>query len=801
MMLPAPLAPLAAYRQFILCKLVPLPSGKTDKIPVSPNTLAEGVNAHDQANWSDYDSCAAIAATLGYSVAFALTANDPFFCLDVDGAVTSSGAWSPLVADVSAALPGAACELSQSGKGLHFWGRYTSIPEHRCKPPSDVRKALAPMGGLELYHEGRFICLGGHAGTIGDASTDMTAALPAVIARWFTPTAPAATPTHGDGPDPEWRGPTDDDELIRRMLASRPSAGAAFGSRATITELWNGDEAALARYYPSSTDDVFDRSSADAALASHLAFWTGKDAERMERLMRRSALMRDKYDRDDYLPARTIPNAIGQCTAVYQERQMEAPGATVTAAPAAAASRLADGYCFCWPDDQLKLWSGFVYVAEDDRILTTNGEMLNESRFKAKYGGLCYVMDAGNEKRTDNAWEAFIHSKAVRHPKVDRSTFRPDLEPRAVFEHDGLTFVNTYRPVGVRRVAGDPTPFLDHMRRLFTDTRDYDIVLNYLAALVQYRGHKFNWALFIQGTHGNGKSLLSLCVKAAIGDVYCHMPRADGLTAEYNDWLARTIFCGVEDVYLPTGRIEMMEILKPMITLEYQPIRAMRVSQTMKRVCTNFILNSNHKDGIRKTDEDRRFAPIFCAQQEREHKLRDGLTPLYFKRLYHWLEREDGYAIVADMLHTHVIPEAFGLTYLKGDAPVTSSTQEAVALSAGPVDAEVMEAVAAHRPGFCGGWISSLALEELLRERRMEQMCPRSKRPDMLKRLGYVHHPQLYNGRVTRALTTGQRPVLYIKRDHPNGIIKDGAAITGAFEKAQMTVAFDTSVDKNGTTG
>ena len=34
----------------------------------------------------------------------------------------------------------------------------------------------------------------------------------------------------------------------------------------------------------------FDHSSADAALMSHLAFWTGKDMPRMDRLFRRSAL-------------------------------------------------------------------------------------------------------------------------------------------------------------------------------------------------------------------------------------------------------------------------------------------------------------------------------------------------------------------------------------------------------------------------------------------------------------------------------------------------------------------------------
>lgn len=132
----------------------------------------------------------------------------------------------------------------------------------------------------------------------------------------------------------EWRGPTDDDELLRRMLATAPSAAAAFGSRATFAQLWNADAEALARSYPAagrSDGMAYDASSADAALAAHLAFWTGKDAARMERLMERSALARDKWKRTDYLE-RTIMGAIARQAGAYQERQPTTPQPP-TAAP------------------------------------------------------------------------------------------------------------------------------------------------------------------------------------------------------------------------------------------------------------------------------------------------------------------------------------------------------------------------------------------------------------------------------------------------------------------------------------
>lgn len=81
-------------------------------------------------------------------------------------------------------------------------------------------------------------------------------------------------------------GPTDDEELIRRAIRSK-SVNAAFGNKASFQDLWEGNVEALARTYPDELRG-YDSSSADAALAQHLAFWTGCDCARMERLMLKS---------------------------------------------------------------------------------------------------------------------------------------------------------------------------------------------------------------------------------------------------------------------------------------------------------------------------------------------------------------------------------------------------------------------------------------------------------------------------------------------------------------------------------
>jgi len=56
--------------------------------------------------------------------------------------------------------------------------------------------------------------------------------------------------------------------------------------RARLADLWSADAEALARFFPTDGEDAFDRSRADSALLSHLAYWTGKDQARMERLWR-----------------------------------------------------------------------------------------------------------------------------------------------------------------------------------------------------------------------------------------------------------------------------------------------------------------------------------------------------------------------------------------------------------------------------------------------------------------------------------------------------------------------------------
>lgn len=152
---------------------------------------------------------------------------------------------------------------------------------------------------IELYSKGHFIALSGTS-AIGDAGTRHDAAIAALVDEYFPPESDDTGPFEWvSSPCAGWTGATDDGELIERALAHvKPmSTAEAFGGavRASFRDLWECNEAVLSKVWPGD-GRPFDASSADYALAKELAYWTGKNCERITCLMRKSALLREKWD-------------------------------------------------------------------------------------------------------------------------------------------------------------------------------------------------------------------------------------------------------------------------------------------------------------------------------------------------------------------------------------------------------------------------------------------------------------------------------------------------------------------------
>ncbi len=775
--LPEALRPLGDYSQFILWEAVwSAAKNKYEKYPTCPITRAR-IDHTNPANWLTFQAASALAVATGLGIGFYLSERDPFFVVDMDNVLQADGTWTPGALDLCRAFGGGAVEISYSGTGLHIFGVGQWPQGHRCKTKEHP--------WLEFYTSGRFMAITG-TGAVGHAYTDCTQGIGYLLASYLIEREIHGSDQWTTAPVPEWDGPTDDDELVKKMLAAKPSQAAVFGGRATVKQLWEADVEAMSKHFPSATGDVFDRSSADAALMQHLAFWCGKDCERMQRLFERSGLMRDKWrDREEYR-IDTITKGNSWCKDVYKmRRKIDKPEpAAYGSGQAVPEGVIRDGFQYLGLPQQLEHFRGCVYVSSQHAIKIPNGLLLTAERFKTEYGGYMFALDSIGDKSSKNAWEVFTESQGLRFPRADLPCFRPELPVNEIINEGGLRLVNVYVPIDVPCVEGDPSIFLNHLARMIPDVNDRAILLAYMATCVQHIGTKLRWCPFIQGVEGNGKSTISDIVAEAIGHRYCFSPKASSISSDFNSWAENRVFIYVEDVYT-RERQETIEALKPMITQTTVAVQPKGIDQYMVDNRFNFILNSNHKDGYTKTNNDRRTAPFYCRQQSIADLVRDGMDGAYFQVIKDWLKFQGGYAIMTHYLKTYPVPVALDPRYMSC-APYTTSTAEALDVGLGSIEQEVLEMINRSEQGFAGGWVSSIALERLLDSKNLGRKIPQNKRKDLMEALGYVRHPGLPEGRSNSVIMMDAgRPRLYIKQGHLAMQLQGNKAIVDAYTKAQ----------------
>lgn len=799
---------LANQPWFIVWKLIQRPGEpKPAKVPIWPHT------GH-ACNWMDPAARMLPADALawaqhlgeGHGVGIVLTPGCGLVAIDIDGARAANGGWFPHVLAFESLFPGAYTETSISGQGRHIIARVA----HELLPAHGTRNSEFRC---EAYSRDRFIALTGLEAA-GGLEVDHTAAAQRFLAAYFPPPEAERSTDWREGPVEAWDGPTDDNELIRRACASA-GARAAWGKSAPFLDLWQGTPEVLERLFPpQSLGKSFDASAAALALYNHLAFWTGNDCPRMLRLFQQSALGGTKHGQNEYHFRRAILAACASQTEWYSgggatragcapgmslaggtdpqepqrvtaERNESAPAAShvtveIAGLPresqpsdssgSALVLRAAQSGELPPPGTYLnitwakQLFTGCVHVEDVDRIQTPTGFLLTKEQFDGANGGLWWPMEADGSKPTESAWTSFLYNKLHRFPRVRGQYFGP-RDPAGHIRRnvDGSTEINSYIPLNIRRVAGDPTPFIQHVQRLLP--HDWELMIETLAARVQFQGIKFMWAPFLQGTKGNGKTLLAKILEYCIGQRYTHWPKADQLDEKYNSMFVGAILVIVDE--MEKFPLDIEPVLNSMVTATRMEIRAMRTDKVMRDVCFNPLFISNDQTSLRCDPDQRRYAPFFCAQQHKADLRRDGLTPEYFRWFRDWLENRDGYAITAEYLSTLPLRAEAGPDFTIR-APDTTSTQTAYGASRTAAEQELVHAIEQNREGFRGGWMSSHAVDmEFARSGRARSMSLNARRA-VIDALGYIPHPSLPDGGFCAAtMPDGNKYRLYVREGHP----------------------------------
>lgn len=260
---------------------------KPDKLPVNPRTQ-KLASSTDPATWGTFSQALA-AQILKRNTGIGFCFGDGFVGVDIDHCInTETGELSEIARDIIHTLNGYT-EHSPSGTGIHI-----------------IVRGVLPEGGrrndkigLEMYSEGRYFTVTGDRCTDCSECPERTEELAVIHAQFMKPKQ--SPPKRGRPPRPTGANASDEEILD---FAYKSKNGAAFQS------LFEGN-----------WDGIYEtQSQADMALCNMLAFWTDRDAAAVDRLFRRSGLMRDKWGEPRGLSTYgqiTVTTAVDECAKGY----------------------------------------------------------------------------------------------------------------------------------------------------------------------------------------------------------------------------------------------------------------------------------------------------------------------------------------------------------------------------------------------------------------------------------------------------------------------------------------------------
>lgn len=252
-----------------------------DKIPKNPIT-GGNAQSNNSETWGSFEQACEGCSKYNFDGIGFMFANG-YFGVDLDHVIDNVDFCDEFVETLQSYT-----EISKSGSGIHII----------CK--GELPQGARRRGNVEMYSAGRyFICTGNLYNSKYKRVTDCTESIKILHNKYLPSVTPTIQTTRNQVVD------LDDQEVIDKARGCK--SGYLF--QMLYEGNWKG-------IYSS-------QSEADLALCNQLAFWTGRNANQMDRIFRTSGLYRKKWDTKrgtDTYGNITIGKACANCVDIYEPR-------------------------------------------------------------------------------------------------------------------------------------------------------------------------------------------------------------------------------------------------------------------------------------------------------------------------------------------------------------------------------------------------------------------------------------------------------------------------------------------------
>lgn len=174
--------------------------------------------------------------------------------------------------------------------------------------------------------------------------------------------------------------------------------------------------------------------------------------------------------------------------------------------------------------------------------------------------------------------------------------------------------------------------FFDHLNYLFpNDEAQQNMLLDWMANVVQHRGKKFSYALLLHGEEGTGKTWVVHCLSLIIGKSNVGKITNEYMKGQFNGMFEAKELLIINEI-MAGGKLDFMNKMKDYIDCDEITINKKSVQEYQQKFMTNWFMSTNYDDALYVDDKDRRYnilsSPAVCGG-EAEAEKRGG-------RLFRW---------------------------------------------------------------------------------------------------------------------------------------------------------------------
>lgn len=321
----------------------------------------------------------------------------------------------------------------------------------------------------------------------------------------------------------------------------------------------------------------------------------------------------------------------------------------------------------------------WVYVKGADEFMSLDTkELLSSKAFDVEHTEAMPLRQGSTSLREPASVYA-VHAWGIK--KVSATMYAP---PRGeVFKEGPHLWANLFDPDTIPPAddtiteagQGLANMLASHMRRLVPDERERGILISWLAHQVRSPGVKVRWAPYVWGPEGVGKSLLAALLDSCLGG-RANVTRLGGraLTSDFTGWSDGKAVTVIEEVHQVGHLYDVPEALKTPISEDVISIHKKGLDPYDAPNYTNYLIFSNHADGVPITESDRRY--FFIETGITTEDARSLTEEGFFERLFAAVKAMPGQCrrwLLDQPVHSEFAPS--------GRAPLTAARAKVIELS------------------------------------------------------------------------------------------------------------------------